>query len=66
MIILVAIAGSYATAIAQTPAVVISDKAGWHKIGERHVSFKKDHDEILERNNMQVKFNKKMKNICNN
>ena len=31
---------------AQTPSVVVSDKTGWHKIGERTVDFKMDHDEI--------------------
>lgn len=31
---------------AQQPAVVISDKTGWHKIGETKVDFTKDHDEV--------------------
>ena len=31
---------------AQHPAVVISDKDGWHKIGETHVDFKTETDEI--------------------
>jgi hypothetical protein len=35
------------TSIAQTPGVVISEKAGWHKIAERHVGLKTDRDEIL-------------------
>lgn len=26
----------------------------------------KDHAEILERNNMQIRFDKKLKDICNN
>jgi phage terminase large subunit GpA-like protein len=43
---LLAIAGSY-TANAQTPKVVISDKTGWHKIGEVTVKFEKDRDEVL-------------------
>lgn len=28
------------------PGIVLSDKAGWHKIGETSVDFKKDRDEI--------------------
>ncbi len=47
MIILLAITGSYGIAQAQTPAVIVSDKTGWHKIGERTVDFSKDRDEIL-------------------
>jgi hypothetical protein len=31
---------------AQKPAVVVSDKAGWHKIGETTVDFNNDHDEV--------------------
>ena len=31
---------------AQTPSVVVSDKAGWHKIAETTVDFKRDRDEI--------------------
>lgn len=31
---------------AQQPAVVISDKEGWHKIGETSVDFKTETDEI--------------------
>jgi len=33
-------------ALAQKPAVVASDKTGWHKIGETTVDFSKDHDEV--------------------
>jgi hypothetical protein len=44
--ILLAIAGSIGIASAQTPAVMVSDAAGWHKIGERTVAFKTDRDEI--------------------
>lgn len=47
MILLLAIAGCYSTANAQQPKVVISDKTGWHKIGETIVNFEKDRDEIL-------------------
>jgi len=46
IIMLLIIAGSIGIASAQTPAVMISDAAGWHKIGERTVDFKKDRDEI--------------------
>jgi hypothetical protein len=31
---------------AQQPGVVVSDKAGWHKIGETTVEFKQEKDEI--------------------
>lgn len=31
----------------QQPAVMMSDKAGWHKIGETTVNFKKEKDEIM-------------------
>jgi len=31
----------------QQPAIVLSDKAGWHKIGETTVDFQKETDEIL-------------------
>ena len=34
-------------ASAQMPAVVTSDKAGWHKLGELSVSFQTERDEIL-------------------
>lgn len=47
LITLLVIAGSYGRMTAQTPAVILSDKAGWHKIGERHVAFAKDRDEIM-------------------
>ena len=47
MITLLAITGSYGIALAQSPAVIVSDKTGWHKIGERTVDFSKDRDEIL-------------------
>src|SRR5687768_9417358 len=46
LIILLAMAGSYGKLIAQTPAVMVSDKPGWHKIGESHVDFVRDRDEI--------------------
>jgi hypothetical protein len=34
-------------AFAQQPAVVVSDKTGWHKIGETKVNFDQDHDEVM-------------------
>ena len=34
-------------AVAQKPAVMTSDKAGWHKIGETTASFKTEKDEIV-------------------
>ncbi len=46
MIILLAIVGIYGTANAQKPAIMLSDKVGWHKIGETTVDFKKDSDEV--------------------
>ena len=33
--------------LAQAPKVVVSDKEGWHKIGETTVDFTKETDEIL-------------------
>ncbi|MGV3629795.1 MAG: hypothetical protein ACO1O6_01240 [Bacteroidota bacterium] len=47
ILLLLAIAGSYTTAYAQTPKVVVSDKTGWHKIGEVTVNFERDRDEVL-------------------
>ena len=41
-----AVAGSIGIASAQTPAVMVSDAAGWHKIAERTVDFKMEKDEI--------------------
>jgi hypothetical protein len=46
IIMLLAIAGSFGTASAQMPAVMVSDAAGWHKIGEKTVDFKMERDEI--------------------
>lgn len=47
MIILLAVAGSISVVNAQQPAVITSDKTGWHKIGETTVNFQKEKDEIL-------------------
>lgn len=41
------VAGSYGTMFSQKPAVVVSDKDGWHKIGETTVDFKTEIDEIV-------------------
>jgi hypothetical protein len=40
------VAGSYGTMFSQKPGVVVSDKDGWHKIGETTVDFKTEQDEI--------------------
>ncbi|HMG15208.1 MAG TPA: hypothetical protein VK590_07175, partial [Saprospiraceae bacterium] len=40
--------GGYSSKLmAQQPAVILNDKAGWHKIGETTVNFHKDKDEIM-------------------
>ena len=44
--ILLAIVGSIGIVSAQSPAVQVSDAAGWHKIGEKTVDFKTERDEI--------------------
>lgn len=41
------LAGNYTTVSAQQPGVVLSDKSGWHKIGETKVNFKTETDEII-------------------
>jgi hypothetical protein len=46
IMMLLAIAVSFGIANAQTPAVMVSDAAGWHKIGEKSVNFKTERDEI--------------------
>lgn len=45
-IALLTIIGSISLSHAQSPAVISSDKTGWHKIGETTVNFKRDRDEI--------------------
>lgn len=35
------------TSVVPSPAIMVNDKTGWHKIGERRVDFVKDRDEIL-------------------
>ncbi len=46
LILLLAVAGSYGKMIAQVPAVMMSDKTGWHKIAEKSVNLKLDRDEV--------------------
>lgn len=46
-VLMLLFAASSATIWAQTPKVVISDKDGWHKIGETTVSLDKETDKIL-------------------
>ena len=43
LIALVMVGSTYA----QKPAVMVSDKAGWHKIGEVTASFKSEKDELV-------------------
>ena len=45
-IILIAVLGNFAPAFAQKPAVILSDKTGWHRIGKVTVDFAKDRDQI--------------------
>lgn len=47
IMMVLAIAGWLGRTAAQTPAVVWSDKSGWHKIGEKVVDLKMERDEIL-------------------
>jgi protein involved in sex pheromone biosynthesis len=46
-IVLFAVIGIYGNVSAQQPAVVASDKTGWHKIAETVVNFDKDRDEVM-------------------
>ncbi len=45
-LLFLAIAGINTNVKAQSPKVVVSDKTGWHKIGETTVDFTKERDEI--------------------
>lgn len=47
IIMVLAVAGWLGKTSAQTPAVIWSDKAGWHKIGEKIVDLKMEEDEVL-------------------
>lgn len=46
-IVLFAALGIYGKASAQQPAVITSDKTGWHKIAETTVDLKKEKDEVM-------------------
>ncbi len=45
-IILLALMGTAGIATAQSPAIITSDKSGWHKIAETTVDFTKERDEV--------------------
>jgi hypothetical protein len=47
VIMFLAIAGNYFSASAQKPEVIVTDKSGWHKIGETTVDLTKEKDELL-------------------
>ena len=62
------VAGSYGTMFSQKPGVVISDKDGWHKIGETTVDFKTEKDEIAvigadKFNSVKIKVEKETINL---
>ena len=42
-----ALVGNYNVAKAQQTELIVSDKTGWHKIGETTVNFQKESDEII-------------------
>lgn len=46
-VILLAVSVISNSAFAQSTKVVISDKKGWHKIGETTVDFTRDRDEVM-------------------
>lgn len=46
IVIAMLVSTSVASVFAQSPGVVISDKTGWHKIGEKIVDFQTENDEI--------------------
>ncbi|HEX8575620.1 MAG TPA: hypothetical protein VF677_04930 [Flavobacterium sp.] len=47
IIIIIAFVAGYTTIEAQVPAVMLDNKAGWHKIGETTVNYKKEKDQVL-------------------
>lgn len=47
LVLMLLLVASQVSVLAQNPKVVISDKDGWHKIGETRVDFKNDTDKIL-------------------
>jgi hypothetical protein len=46
VLILLILMGSALKGNAQKPEIIVSDKTGWHKIGEMSVDFRTDHDEM--------------------
>src|SRR6187402_2687342 len=47
LILMLLIVAVHSSVLAQTPAPVLSDKDGWHKIGETKADFKTETDKIL-------------------
>jgi len=47
LVIMMLLVATQTSLLAQAPKVVVSDKEGWHKIGETTVDFTKETDEIL-------------------
>ncbi|WP_300567076.1 hypothetical protein [Flavobacterium sp.] len=47
LVLVLLFVANYATMLAQNPKLVISDKEGWHKIGETVVDFRNETDQIL-------------------
>jgi len=47
ILVVLVVTASYAEMLAQKPAVVVSDKDGWHKIGHTTVDFKTETDELV-------------------
>ena len=47
VVLMLTLTGSAGVVFSQIPAVVVSDKTGWHKLGETKVNFKTDRDEFL-------------------
>ncbi|HKR03652.1 MAG TPA: hypothetical protein VJY62_03375, partial [Bacteroidia bacterium] len=47
LIALLLVASGYDTIFAQQPAIITSDKKGWHKISETTVDFTRDRDELI-------------------
>ncbi|TGD59520.1 hypothetical protein [Flavobacterium humi] len=47
LVLVLLLAVSSVSMLAQKPKVVTSDKTGWHKIGETTVDFKNESDQIL-------------------
>jgi hypothetical protein len=47
IILMLTVTAGYGIANAQQPGVVVSDKAGWHKIAETMVDLKKERDDVM-------------------